>query len=144
MKRCEIISKYYQDICNICNSLTDDWEDLAHDICEYFLTCKADIVEIEARGKFKPYVCTTAFRHYRKYMIKDSAAWLDVLDLSDEEIDIDQIIKGLSDKDLKILTIFATGASISSVSQKVFIDRHTLKKHLKIAQKNAKELFNDL
>lgn len=144
MNRSDVISKHYKQMCNISRVLTDYWEDMCHDLCEYFLTCKADIVEIDSRGKFLQYFYSAA-SHWAKMYKNDKLRPIhDTTDIIDECTDVDKLIKNLDPLDLKILSIFATGASISEVSRKIKISRITLRKHLTKAQSNAKQIIDKL
>lgn len=143
MNRCDVISKHYKQINIICRSLTNDWEDLSHDLCEYFLTCKADIVQIDSRGEFSLYVWGAAKNLASKYKRFDHVP-VHQESQPENTIDTEEIIKRLDEVDLKILTIFASGVSFTEVSQRTKINRHTLSKHLKEAQANAKRIIRDL
>ncbi len=144
MNRCDLISNNYKAICRICKSLTDDWEDLTHDLCEYFLTCKADILEINERGKFLLYVYGAARNHHSKYRIKDTIKIPLLIEEDKQDINTTDIISKLDAMDVKILSIFATGVTASEVSRRTGIDRHTIKKYYEEAQKNARKIIDDL
>ncbi len=142
MNRSDVISKHYQQMCNICKVLSKNWEDLCHDLCEYFLTCKTDIIEIEKRGKFLQYFYTAAYRRSVQYTGKSRE--YEGIEEEEEKIDVVELIKRLDSTDLKFLSIFATGATISEVSIKMKLSRITLRKHLTKAQKNAKQIIGNL
>lgn len=144
MNRCELISSNYKQINRICRSLTKDWQDLSHDLCEYFLTCKADILEINSRGKFLLYVFGAARNRCNNYKLYDTIKVPDVPDLTEESLQTEEIIQRLDTVDLKILTIFASGVSFTEVAEKTKINRHTLSKHLNEARENAKRIIKDL
>lgn len=144
MTRFDVIEKNYKFIQQVSKSLLKDWRDFSHDMVEYLLTVKADIVALDNRNEFQPWFRVVAFRR----MLKVKRIKFDeIKDIQAPEIEednhIDDIdkLKSLNTIDKKILCIFSESVTITEVAKKTTIHRETLSKMLKTARINAKKLL---